>query len=593
MVVLPPTEEPAEYNSNYILYWNHVALELNRLTHSVAGAQTGPPASARALGILHLAIHDAYFAVRPDPQGSITTYLSKDTDDQAYRLPDTQGASDARLAVAAAAITVLGRLYTRPDAGIAFTATDQLSQLLQQLIGGFPGLDALSSSYRFGIDVGNAMLGLLDIKPNEPGFSQGDYRPRPGRYRFKDDPTNPVRLVPVNVNDPNGPKRAVRIYHAPFYGMTAKRVSVQMTVDGHPTEHIIADPPVGFGREDISEYIDAISDEIRMGGAPGLNATRRTPSQTVGGYTWAYDGNVSPAYNQVIRTIAWTRKPSDPTSESTNADFARFFALVNAAMADAGIFSWQEKYQFEFPRPLTGVREDDSPVADPFFLTLGAPNTNTNSISFKPPFPAYPSGHATFGGAVFQAVRLYYRERDDLTFAPDEPDNISFDFVSDELNGINRDLQQPYDPTQPITNQPGIVRTRVVRHFPSLWAAIFENALSRVWLGVHWRFDAFSAKDVYYPSTDPSSLYRINADGTTAYMDPVNIRYKTTGTRADRPGQQFPIGGVPLGIGIANDIFQGNLKPTPPGKQPTGRNKGGDPINDGAGAQPGQLNVQG
>jgi vanadium chloroperoxidase len=31
MVVLPPTEEPAEYNTNYILYWNNVALDLNRL----------------------------------------------------------------------------------------------------------------------------------------------------------------------------------------------------------------------------------------------------------------------------------------------------------------------------------------------------------------------------------------------------------------------------------------------------------------------------------------------------------------------------------------------------------------------------------
>src|SRR6266536_886898 len=67
-IQLPPLEEPQEYNSNYILYWNHVGLELNRLTHSLATLnqtvpQSGPPNSARALGILHLAIHDAYFAI--------------------------------------------------------------------------------------------------------------------------------------------------------------------------------------------------------------------------------------------------------------------------------------------------------------------------------------------------------------------------------------------------------------------------------------------------------------------------------------------------------------------------------------------------
>ena len=65
-------------------------------------------------------------------------------------------------------------------------------------------------------------------------------------------------------------------------------------------------------------------------------------------------------------------------------------------------------------------------------------------------------------------------------------------------------------------------------------------------------------------------------DGEYAYKDPKDIRYATTGPRGDRPGQQFPIGGVPLGIGIANDVFQSGLKPTPTSLQPTGRNKCGD-----------------
>ncbi len=116
----------------------------------------------------------------------------------------------------------------------------------------------------------------------------------------------------------------------------------------------------------------------------------------------------------------------------------------------------------------------------------------------------------------------------------------------------------------------------MVRHFPSLWAAIFENAISRIWLGVHWRFDAFAAKDVLIEdNSNPISPHKIENDGTTSYKDPHSIRYKTTGTRMDRPNEQFPIGGVPLGIGIANDIFQGKLKPTPPSKQPIGRDKCG------------------
>lgn len=396
MVVLPPTEEPAEYNSNYIFYWNNVALDLNRLVSSLSGPLSGPPAGARALGILHLAINDAYFAIRPDPNGVATTYLTPDNSDPALRLPPLGDATNPRLAVAGAAETVLLQLYTSRSPTIANATTDRLSQFVRQAAANFPGLDTLSRSYRFGVAVGRAMLNLLDIKPGEPGFEQGSYRPTPGRYRFNDDPTNPVRIVPVDVNNPDGPQRAVRVYNAPFYGMTARRFAVQGRVNGAPVEHIIADPPVGFGVNDIQEYNSTFEEIIRVGGADGLNATIRTPEQKTNGFFWAYDGanllgTPSRLYNQILRRVAWERKPAGPTDERTNADFARLFALVNTSLADAGIFSWQEKWNFEFWRPLSGIREDTgNPMADPFFLTLGAPETNRNAISFNPPFPAYP-----------------------------------------------------------------------------------------------------------------------------------------------------------------------------------------------------------
>lgn len=396
MVVLPPTEEPAEYNANYILYWNNVALELNRLVTSAAGPQSGPPSSARALGILHLAINDAYFAIKPDPRGVATTYLTLDNDNPEFRLPAVGSAIDPRLAVAGAALTVLNQLYTARSPSVANATTDLLSQFLSEAADEFPELDTLSSSYRFGVAVGRAMLDLLDIKPSEPGYGQGSYRPKPGRYRFYDDPTNPVRIVPVDVNDPEGPTKAVRVYNSPFYGMTAKRLAVQGSVDGVATEHIIADPPVGFGTTDLETYDFAFDEVIREGGATALNTTRRTPAQTTSALFWAYDaanliGTPVQIYNRIIRKIAWEKKPAGPTDEATNADFVRLLALVNASLADAGIFAWQEKYCFEFWRPLSGVREDvNNPMVDPFWLELGAPPTNTDQLSFKPPFPSYP-----------------------------------------------------------------------------------------------------------------------------------------------------------------------------------------------------------
>jgi hypothetical protein len=55
---------------------------------------------------------------------------------------------------------------------------------------------------------------------------------------------------------------------------------------------------------------------------------------------------------------------------------------------------------------------------------MGAPASNLRGPNFTPPFPAYPSGHVGFGGALFETLRKFYGT-----------DDIEFTFVSDEFNG--------------------------------------------------------------------------------------------------------------------------------------------------------------
>lgn len=139
-------------------------------------------------------------------------------------------------------------------------------------------------------------------------------------------------------------------------------------------------------------------------------------------------------------------------------------------MADAGIGAWTAKYQFHHARPITYIRETD-PNSVVFgtknsdFTPLGAQVSNgaPKNANITPPFPAYPSGHATFGGALFQAMRNYFKGE------------TAFKFVSDEYNGLNRG---------PV----GAARPRFERDFKSLAEAETENGQSRIWLGIHWQY---------------------------------------------------------------------------------------------------------
>lgn len=213
-------------------------------------------------------------------------------------------------------------------------------------------------------------------------------------------------------------------------------------------------------------------------------------------------------------------------------------------MADAGVLAWDQKYIHDFWRPVIGIREHDGSMglathaknsisrnAGPGWLPLGAPATNSMNQNFVPQvsrafpfnhavvgrmknftpnFPSYPSGHATFGAAAFHIARLFYKvhlgdRREDQLFE-------GLDFVSDELNGVNQ-------------GNLGTVRPRHLRNFPGgLWQMIEENARSRVYLGVHWIFDSFAVNEI-------------------GGMD-----------------LSRNIGGVPLGLTIAEDIFKHGMR---------------------------------
>ncbi|MEZ0483377.1 vanadium-dependent haloperoxidase [Fibrella aquatica] len=515
--------------NDIVLDWNLVALEANRESHTNGkGEQTGPTLSSRALAIVHLAMHDAYVAIQNAP--GWPTYLPIGS------IPGAPvGSANAGLAIAGAAFTALNALFP--------SQKDYFAQQLH-LLGG----DEDSAEHKYGEKVAKAML---HDRKFDPGANAGYYVPSTGRYAHQVDPDNPNQG-----------------YHAPLYGACSKGFAIT-------NRHELASPPSGDAvyKAALKQVrYKGIKPEL-LGTLPtqstisptGLNITKRTADETVIGLFWGYDGAIDLGtpprlYNQIIRKIAIAKGNSLEQN-------LQLFTLVNVAMADAGILAWDQKYFHEFCRPVIGIRNYDNssdangdtssnPIsrsADPFWLPLGAPSSNSankatvmvpqksfpfavtqtaQTKNFTPNFPAYPSGHATFGAAALHMARLFYGSANggvDLPAVPNAGNtttqdtlidqnapgmnNTPFYFVSEELNNKTQ------------TNE-GEVRPLHRRRFNSLWDMIIENGISRVYLGVHWVFDAFNIDD-----SDPS-----------------------TPIFSNDPAQR--IGGIPLGLTIAEDIFR-------------------------------------
>src|SRR5207247_3476983 len=149
-----------------------------------------------------------------------------------------------------------------------------------------------------------------------------------------------------------------------------------------------------------AEYAEDFNEVKELG---SLMSTTRTPDQTDAAIFW--QDHAHALFNRIFRTLA--------ASQNLNiVDSARLFAMENLAAADAAIGCWNDKYYWQFWRPITAIREADTDgnpatAADPTCLPLLDPATpvcNPPAL-FTPPFPDHPSGHACATGAFMHTLK--------------------------------------------------------------------------------------------------------------------------------------------------------------------------------------------
>jgi len=375
------------------------------------------------MAIVHVAMFEAVNAI----SGGYLSYTG---------LPPAAPDTSVKAALGQAAHDTLVALYP-----------SHAARLADELAADLAAVDDPEPQKQAGVDLGRrAARSILELRTGD-----GSDHPEPliGVDYFPEERPGVWRQDPVS-RDPRA--------------LGARWAEVRPFVLASASQFRIPPPPAVGSPEYAAAYAEALS----LGGDGVTTPTARTEDQTSAGIYWAYDGLPSLCapprlYNQIARQLA-------DEQGLDLVETARLLALVNVAMADAAIASWESKYFYNVERPVTAIRagdDDGNPdtTGDPSFMPLGAPASNATGPNFTPPFPAYPSGHATFGGTVFQTLRN--------VFGTDE---VAFTFVSDEYNGATVDNQ-------------GNVRELHPRSFSSLSQAEDENGQSRIYLGIHWSFD--------------------------------------------------------------------------------------------------------
>jgi hypothetical protein len=423
--------------------WNQIAIDASGLDHTPSDAshkfahQLGPGRSSRAMAIVHLAIFESVNAVEGGYKSNIG-------------LAPAKVGTSLLAAVAQAAHDTLVALFSSQEARLNVFLAEDLSAIPdgQLKINGIVLGQRAASAVLAARAVDGSQYEELTVGSGPENFHT---RNDPGKWR-----QDPISQIGVALGAKWGDVK-------PFVLERGDQFRV---------------PPLpGL---DSAEYAAAYNEVKQLGGDGLVTPTTRTTEQTQIGIFWAYDGTPSLCapprlYNQVAMRIAHKMG-----TDTDALELARLLALVNVAMADAGIAAWESKYYYQYWRPVTGIREADEKtgpsglgdgnqftLGDPTFSPLGAPASNLMGVNFTPPFPAYPSGHAVFGGALFQTLRNFYRT-----------DRIAFTFISDEFNGVTKGVNE--SSPRPI----------VERRFSSLSQAEEENARSRIYLGIHWAFDA-------------------------------------------------------------------------------------------------------
>jgi hypothetical protein len=381
--------------ADVVTNWNSVALDAIRVSN------TTPPMAARNLAILHASIYDAVNGIRGTYKPYFVTGMAP-------------GDTSMEAASAAAAYRVLVTLYP--------SLQSQFQRHYEETVSRIQNGAAKIRGIQWGDSVA---LVILQWRSGDGSSKFVTYTPgtEPGQWR----PTVSFGGI-------------VRPALLPQWGSVQPFALVSGSQFRPPPP-----PPLNS-----VQY----ASEVNMVKALGdINSLTRTQEQTESANFWGYGpGTATPPghWNQIAQAVVKDRDDQDvdelhTSRRNTIERNARLFALINIAMADAAIVSWDSKYVYNLWRPITAIQEADTDGNE-----ATEPDRNWTPLLETPPFPEYTSGHSTLSGAAAVVLASFFGS-----------DRMRFSVGSDDLPGV-------------------------FRSYRSFSEAAFESGLSRIYGGIHF-----------------------------------------------------------------------------------------------------------
>jgi hypothetical protein len=364
-----------------------------------------PLHESRLYAVMHLAIHDALNAI------------DRRSRPYAVDLPANPGAS-AEAAVAAAARDVLVPLLTElpaPFVGAAGVTSVEVDYMAA--LAAIPDGPAKTQGLELGRAAAEALLALRagdgsDTPLFDSGYPQGT---DPGEYRFTPGFTFVFAPGWADVT-PFVLKDSSQFRPGPPYAVTSKK------------------------------YTADFNEVKALGGDDVTTPSARTAEQTEIALFWVESSPLQ--WNRIARTV----------SGSEGLDMwenARLFGLLNMALADGYIGSFETKSHYNYWRPVTAIQTAD---------TDGNPSTSADPtwtpLVPTPPIPDYDSAHSVEGGAAAGVLKRF--------------------FGTDDIGFATCSLTLPAGST---CTDP----SPVLRSYTSFSQAEEENGLSRILVGFHFR----------------------------------------------------------------------------------------------------------